>query len=266
MAFIKHYEDCRLLWKSCRFPDKGKPLNVAGMRMFREADNFVFIRWDRLRMATVTPDSTFVVHVKPEGSLQWAFNRLFNIYTQRIATGRYRMGWSNTSRVDDKLPEWFEGMRFNMFTHQCVNEENRPAPRVRVKDATKESEWQRKLRKYVRGWKVRARIGALTNTIDAQLKTALEYRQPLSAPQLIELVEQEDYDVGVALVARECLGWYDAKQVAERGWESGVAYMLRHSWGRRDKAFDLTSMFDRVYRRYRSSVYEKLEIAALIPA
>lgn len=266
MAFIKHYDDCRLLWKSCRFPNKGKPLNVAGMRMLKEADNFVFVRWNRQRMATVTPDNIFVVHLMPEGSHQWAFWRLFNIYTQRITTGRYRMGWSNTNKVDNKLPEWFEGIRFNMFTHQCVNEENRPAPRVRVKDAVKEADWQRKLRRYARGWKVRAKIGALVNAVDTHMKVALEHRQPLSAEQLIELVEQEDYDIATALLARECLGWYDSKHVAERGWEAGIAHVMRHSWGRNEKAFDLPSMFERVYRRYRSSVYGKLGIAALVPA
>jgi len=259
---ILNYDCCRLMWKSCRFPDKGKPLRVQGCRLFKEGDNFVLFRYNE-RIASIAPDSMFTLHVMPEGSLQWALHRIFNLRVHRYGRGKYRVGLQRTPMTDDdQLPKYFTNIRFDMFSHQCVNAAERPPDPVRVKDSAKELDWQRKLRTYVRGWKVRAKIGAIVHSIDAHFPKVYGKYDPLTPQTLVAIVESENYDQSAALIVREALNYWEARQVAEKGWEN---YIRERStmWGYTPAQADISKMFERVYRRHREAVYNMLGISKL---
>lgn len=262
---ILNYDCCRLMWKSCRFPNRGKPIAVQGCRLFREGDNFVLFRYGD-RLASITPDSMFTLHVMPEGNLQWALGRIFNLRVGRYGKGKYRVGLQRTKTDDEgHLPRYFSGIRFDMFSHMCVNESARPPDPVRVKDVARELEWQRALRTYVKGWKVRAKIGALTATINKympELVTAHRYNK-IDSQALIAIVKSEDYDKAAALLVWGALSWWESKRVAELGWEGFLNQAFNQWVANRPSKYDLTVLFDRVYRRCREDIYDSLGIVTI---
>lgn len=263
---ILNYDDCRLHWKSCRSPSKGKPMGVVGTRLFKEGDTFIVFRYNE-HVATIGPDNVLTLRVMPQGSLQWALHRIFHLGTSRKGKGKYDVYLRRTPEKDGNYPRFFPGIRFDMFSHQCVNEQARPLDPVRVKDAARELEWQRKLRRYVKGWKVRDKIGALANSVDEHLKRVISSRRrDLRAEQLISIVETEDYGEAAAVIVLNALTWYQAEELQKRGAVSWLnSTTSNYNYWQRPPVSNFADIFDRVYRRHRENIYTMLGIVQVIP-
>jgi hypothetical protein len=172
-ALIKTYEDATKWFATARNPIIGKPLKKWA-RVYKVGDTFEF-RFGNTTFAQLTPDNilTFPLTVMEMKVMSITFSqashRALPILFQRIATGRYAIEhtlasderfnggsvWLNLKR---EAPEYFQGIKFDMNTGKCLNQ--RPRITDAVNDAARK-EWLSKLRKFKRGMKLRAKIGAI---------------------------------------------------------------------------------------------------------
>ncbi len=189
---LKDYADCERMFSTCRYPEKGKPIRTW-CRLYKEQDVYVlkYMMWvfgqqdkdqNTLPIAEFHPDGRIVL---PSDSNEWrnmhaslstALHNAIPILTERMGRGRYRI--AHTGLMDRVTPpreqggnyyqswwdafkehgtEYFAGMTFN-DDGVCTNPQYATSGEI---DTEKRRVWLRMLRRFKRGLKARAKVGAL---------------------------------------------------------------------------------------------------------
>ena len=192
---LKDYADCERMFSTCRYPEKGKPIRTW-CRLYKEQDVYVlkYMMWvfgqqdkeqNTLPIAEFHPDGRIVL---PSDSNEWrnmhaslstALHNAIPILTERMGRGRYRI--AHTGLLDRVTPaigekdirgnyyqswwdafkehgtEYFAGMTFN-DDGVCINPQYATDGEI---DTEKRRVWLRMLRRFKRGLKARAKVGAL---------------------------------------------------------------------------------------------------------
>ena len=193
---LETWDDCNRKFSTTRSPEKGKPIR-NWCRLFKNGQVFElkynYYNGTRETIAEFHPDGRIVL---PSSSTEWQFmhsslsmalHGAIPILTERMGKGRYRI--ANTMFIDKKLQEWrndpnyvpptqspwsshyqewwelfkthgseyFAGMTFNA-EGECTNKRYSTTGEI---DTEKRRVWLRMLRRFKRGLKARAKIGAL---------------------------------------------------------------------------------------------------------
>ena len=182
-AKLKTYADAKAHFSKAKTPSKGRPLNSCG-RLFQVGDEYI-VRVGDMDVAKFTPDNKLVFIVSPKEArtygqtLSSSLYRMIPILWVRVGMQRYRL--QHTAIIDSKIskskpqypwyavnaelktaPELFDGLTFDLSTGDAVN------ARKDLKDSVipdKRAEWLRKLRKFKRNVKLRAKLGAIDGMI-----------------------------------------------------------------------------------------------------
>jgi len=266
---FRSYKSIANHYASVRNPALGKPVS-SFCRLWKEGDKFVFrltwgTHWQEpyqpTPIAEVTPDDvlTFVLPyekmLQSSNSLTMGLHKILPTHLARQKTGVYRIGGMDEFRaareqargdrqhyraqwnwLTTKAPRYFEGIKFNLVTSDCLNP--RPDPSVEVVPERR-TQWLRDLRRYKRGLLTRVKVGALDQHIEWWNITRGEQRKkpwnernqvvPIwAAPELVaELVacmKANEYPVSMLknFVASTGIGWRgdmtngDVKDAVER--------------------------------------------------
>lgn len=187
---LKDYADCERMFSTCRTPAKGKPIRTW-CRLFKneygtygDVYELKYISYGNRTtpIAEFHPDGRIVL---PSDSHSWqgmhsslsmALHNAIPILTERMGKGRYRI--SHTDLVDRVTPareqggnyyhnwwgalrehgvEYFAGMTFDK-NGVCTNVQHAVTGEV---DPEKRRIWLRMLKRFKRGLKARAKVGAL---------------------------------------------------------------------------------------------------------
>ena len=191
MNIIKSYKDTEKLWATCRSKKKGKPLN-AGWRMFKEKSTFVICMPDWKAngfhykpVASITPNNRITMLLSREELLRnsntivMVFHKITPIMVQRFDKGKYRIGgqpsvhrpyrWPSITK--DNSQQYYKGIKFDLVSGVCIN----PEPDESVEPIPeKRKVWLRDLKRFKRGLKARAKVGALTMHIQDANKMRTE--------------------------------------------------------------------------------------------
>jgi len=182
---LKDYADCERTFSTCRTPAKGKPIR-SWCRLFKNQDVYElkYISWggETIPIAEFHPDGRIVLPSDSHawqamhGSLSMALHNAIPILTERMGKGRYRI--AHTGLMDRLTPpreqggnyyqswweafkengtEYFAGMTFN-DDGICTNVQHAVSGEI---DTEKRRVWLRMLRRFKRGLKARAKVGAL---------------------------------------------------------------------------------------------------------
>ena len=183
---LQDYADCERMFSTCRNPEKGKPIRTW-CRLFKNQDVYevCYVPWNYEKGAVIAefhPDGRIVL---PSDSLSWknmhaslsmALHNALPLLTVRMGKGRYRI--AHTVLMDRVTPtreqegnyyrnwwdsfkehgtEYFAGMTFN-DDGVCINPQYATDGEI---DVEKRRTWLRMLRRFKRGLKARAKVGAL---------------------------------------------------------------------------------------------------------
>ena len=187
---LDSYEEVEKFWSKCRFKDKGKPIGSWG-RLFKRGDRFDFHANhfyggdynSNNCFATLYPDNTIEfnlsrVQVRHHGqTLGTSMDNIIPFGIHRIAMMRYRIFdadglipnpekdttvWRRQYEFRKQAPEYFQGIKFNMLTRECLN---RQPDQTNIEIPEKRKEWRKKLALYKKGLKARAKLGAFDSHI-----------------------------------------------------------------------------------------------------
>lgn len=185
-AEITSYDDAVRFFSRAKSPAAGRPFKSWG-RMFKEGNDFV-IKIQSQPVLKITPDNkiSFVID-GPTGrnysnTLSSGIHRAVPLLWIRIGKGRYRVGhtkildqitnkrreeskdkWANPWRVlYEEGQELYKDITFDLITGECVNPQRDLLKSVQPEMRT---EWLRKLRKFKRNVKLRAKLGAIDGMI-----------------------------------------------------------------------------------------------------
>lgn len=190
---LTSYDQAKAFFDKCRTPDKGRhlkgwarlhPVQLEGGGTAYE------VRASSSPIVRFLPDNTleFVCDMQTARAnsitLSQALQRAVPFYWSRIATGRYRVEhikqmkfnestcpnghwWEDGNHLRTKAPEFFEGIKFDLNTGECLNRQpdllDNVNPKVRA-------EWLRDLKAFKKQVAVRAKVGAF----DALLQEAYQ--------------------------------------------------------------------------------------------
>jgi hypothetical protein len=192
---IKTYDDAKAFFAKCRTPDKGRHLkNWARLHPVTLEDGTTAyeVRANGKGIVRFLPDNTleFVCNSltarETSITLSQALQRAVPFYWIRIATGRYRVEhikqmkynesqsptghwWEDGQHLRTKAPEFFEGIKFDLTTGECLN--RKPDILTQV-IPEKRKAWLSDLRKFKKQVKIRAKMGVF----DSLLKTEYDRR------------------------------------------------------------------------------------------
>ena len=187
---LDSYEEVEKFWNSCRFKERGKPIGSWG-RLFKHGDRFDFHanhfyggEFDSSNcFATLYPDNTIefnlsLAQVRNHGqTLGTSMDNIIPFGIHRLAMLRYRIWdddglipnpkeyatvWRRQWEFRKQAPEYFQGIKFNMLTRECLN---RQPDQTNIEIPEKRKEWRKKLALYKKGLKARAKLGAFDSHI-----------------------------------------------------------------------------------------------------
>ena len=217
---LRSYRACEKIFSNVRSPSKGKPLKCAGARMFKETGcdgRHVFVvRNYGERVFTIDMDDVLTLEVIPRVSSKYIVETLAGLYCYHKGENRYRLrmyfGAFIKNQIKD-LPLAFPGMKWNLNTGECLNARLDPK-RERIPEAY--NAWQNKMREYMKGWKVRARIGAIEQTVREHLPNELHYRAwHISDDDFLKYVTEQDYGFGMRHIVMNSLSWYERNSLQQ---------------------------------------------------
>jgi len=189
---LDSYEEVEKFWNRCRFKDRGKPIGSWG-RLFKRGDRFDFHVNPNSRdgdynfrncFASLHPHDTIefnltVEQVRNYGqSLGCSMDNIIPFGIYRIAMLRYKIWdadglipnpqkdstvWRRKWEFRKQAPEYFQGIKFDMLTRECLNRQPDKLPLVEIPE--KRLEWRRKLATYKKGLKVRVAMGCFTSHV-----------------------------------------------------------------------------------------------------
>ena len=183
---VKDYADCERMFSTCRNPEKGKPMR-SWCRLFKNQDVYevCYVPWNYDKGAVIAefhPDGRIVLPSDSHswrnmhGSLSMALHNAIPILTERMGRGRYRIAHTGfldrvtppREQVDNYYQSWWDAFKENAneyfagmtFNHEglCINPQSATSGEI---DVEKRRTWLRMLRRFKRGLKARAKIGAL---------------------------------------------------------------------------------------------------------
>lgn len=169
--FIDSYGDCLEAFKTVRNPLLGKPINGKDMRLYRDRDlSFRLIKGERT-FAVIRDDDTITFTLDSEtlrntiaSNLVYTMNRFLPLGLYRVGPGRYRIGrpkgWDNVKL----LPEYTQGIKFNLTTGQCLNPQ--PDRKHRI-DKEARKVWTKTLATYRKGLYARLKLGVMGDRASA---------------------------------------------------------------------------------------------------
>jgi hypothetical protein len=144
----------------------------------------------------------------------------FGVMMHRFAVGEYacrltepdahlwrsRFWWTEDGKL---APEWRDAPRFKpgmIVNHGIVTgrviERADPAP-TKIRDADKAKAWTKQVKEYGKGWRIAARVGAITghlksvfdelNALDRSARQAYWDSYAVSSTRAVEIIENRDY-------------------------------------------------------------------------
>jgi hypothetical protein len=228
----------------------GKPLGVAGGRMFLEPDGSFRITRYQVAIASVSIDNVLTVHDLPSGHAGTFLWTVFSLASRYIGKDKYRVWldnerwklltayihrnnapeeytkcWTEKEQYVKTRPLAFMGIKFDLGSGECINPRTDPK-RVRVADKFKQ--WQDALREYQKGWRVRAKIGAIRAAVESHITERTDYSEVMHMPmeELVRIVREQDYDRGAAKVVSNCISWWALRDMCKTGrWTVDDAYI-----------------------------------------
>lgn len=212
---LESYDNARALFSTCRSEAKGKPL-PGRWRMFREDDDYVIAmeRWgsyDPLPVCTISPDNVVTFDISEKDLVQYS-NSICMVLWKILPIGiiRKRSGVYSIGPVAEGATRWygypcskrsceyFRGLQIRLGAVEILNPKPNFTDQV-LPDVKKA--WLRDLKRFKKGLKVRAKVGALNGVIEdieqssANWKTTgknfwqfQESRAQVDAPEAVELV------------------------------------------------------------------------------
>ena len=253
---FRSYKEVANYYAGVRRPTLGKPVS-SFCRLWKEDDKFVFkltwgVRWQEhtrpTPIAEVTPDDvlTFVLPyekmLQSSNSLTTGLHKVFPAYLARQKKGVYRIGGvAEFQAAREKMvetgnrspwraqwvwlmteaPRYFEGIKFNLVSSECLNPQ--PDPSVEVVPERR-TQWLRDLRRYKRGLHTRIKVGALDQYItewniirgeqrkkpwNERNQVVPDWRTPLAQQELVRCMKANEYpaDMLAQVVATTGIGW-----------------------------------------------------------
>jgi len=226
---LTSYADMVEYFRKVKTPSKGRPLK-QGVRLYQEGKTFVvkMYNWQRgeeVPWFKVTPKNvvTFLIPLKDvllsSHGLVILLPRIVPVFLCRARKGIYQIAgekamimkpsrWGNDypdwTHYRKTAPEYFKGIKFDLLTGECLN----PQPDQATTELPAQRKvWRSELRRYKRGLKARAKVGALRGFIDEErvairaAKSVWQYRrkvcpkwtEPEWADLLIKSMKKEKY-------------------------------------------------------------------------
>ena len=160
------------MFRTARYPEKGKPIN-SWMRIYKKGRNYeIRITRKEAVLCTILSGNKIRFELSLENLLQGAHVIVGNLWkTLPIAIERKRKGVYHISGTQTEVvkelgylgvlahgQEYRKGITFDMVTGECLNPEAPIADRVIPE---MRSAWLSDLRRFKRGIKARAKVGAL---------------------------------------------------------------------------------------------------------
>ena len=226
-----NYSDLVALWQTCRSKERGKPLNT-GHRLLLAGEKFI-ITYNSYPIAYITPDN--IVELVND-RLSVALYKTLPILVMRYDQDKYRVDHTNKAKTRDTHdywldfnefkseahPQYFEGIRFNLLTGECVNR----LPDLKYRAIPEVSrQWKRDIGAWQRGWKVRQRMG-VTEGYERDI-LALEHialvRAILDQPheerlrEVVKCIKEQDFSVGAYEYLRHYGAMYNPNLDVEAG-------------------------------------------------
>lgn len=177
---LRTYNEAATYFSKGRDKVKGRPLASWG-RLMQNGDTFE-VRVGKDVLGRFTPDNKFTFELDVTGIRRWSctivssMRRALPFDIIRVGTGRYRVqhdkhldmqkfSWGeypDYKKFKSTAPEYFEGIAFSLTTGECMN---RKVDLLDTVNADARKVWLSALRKFKRGIKVRAKLGALDKYI-----------------------------------------------------------------------------------------------------
>jgi hypothetical protein len=162
---INSYSDCLEAFKTVRNPLLGKPINGKDIRLYRDRDLSFRLTKNERTFAVIRDDDT-ITFVLDSGTLRntiasslvYIMGRFLPMGLYRVGPGRYRIGnpssWENVKH----MPEYTQGIKFNLTTGQCLNPQ--PDRKHRI-DKEARKVWTKTLATYRKGLYARIKLGVM---------------------------------------------------------------------------------------------------------
>ena len=207
------YNEAATYFAKGRSKDKGRPLASWG-RVFQVGDTYE-VRIGKDVLGVFTPDNKFEFKLTSAGVRRWSativssLRRALPFDSIRVGTGRYRIPhekhlsmksypwgeYPDWQKVKASAPEYFEGIAFNLTDGSCLNRRADLLDTVNV-DARKL--WLGALRKFKRGIKVRAKLGAFDKyiaevTADRNNRQRPDWDSPEWQKSLADAIRDHDF-------------------------------------------------------------------------
>lgn len=169
--FIDSYGDCLEAFKTVRNPLLGKPINGKDLRLYRDRDMSFRLTKGERTFAVIRDDDTITFVLDSEtmrntiaSSLVYTMNRFLPLGLYRVGPGRYRIGKLNGYDRLKALPEYTQGIKFNLTTGQCLNPQ--PDRKHRI-DKEARKVWTKTLAAYRKGLYARLKLGVMGDRASA---------------------------------------------------------------------------------------------------
>jgi hypothetical protein len=240
MSKLNHYADFAADFKRCRDPLKGRPV-TGWCRMFKDGGDYVLSmpmwKTEPLPLLRVSPDNTATFVMPLDRMLQHSQTIVTSLWrvvpfaVERKRKGVYAVGYKGTSQYYQSIKatgtEYFEGIRFDLSTGRCLN----PRPDMLASvDAEANAKWLHDVKRYKRGLKIRAKLGALDGFFDEVQAAYAEkglysymYALPMWNDQyttelVVESMRNEDYPPEILLrIVQEAAVAYRSRIVTRDG-------------------------------------------------
>lgn len=201
------YSDVAAFFKKARKPHEGRPVSTS--RIFRDGERYILRRYGET-LCEVHPDNTLVLRTIPHGGAGTVMDSLFGLMCSHRGPDKYRVVmrakfaawysrecamkrgyWQELRDYMNEQSYAYVGQRFDMASGECLNPKGDP---VRQRVAEPASAWDKLLRRYQRGWRLRARIGAF-DWVGPAHREAMGQRlsSGLTTRGLQQIITDEDY-------------------------------------------------------------------------
>lgn len=160
---LSSYAHCVHAFKSVRTPVLGKPINGKDTRLYQDRDGSFRLTKGERTFAVIREDNT-ITFTLDSGTLRntiasglvYTMNRFLPMGLYRVGPGRYRIGKLNGYDRLKALPEYTQGIKFDLRTSQCLNPQ--PDRKHRIDKAAR-AVWTKALREYRKGLYTRLKLG-----------------------------------------------------------------------------------------------------------
>jgi hypothetical protein len=217
---FRSYSDVAAFFRKARKPHEGRPVSTS--RVFRDGERYILRRYGET-LCEIHPDNTLVLRTVPSGGAGTVLNTLFGLILHYRAPSKYRVvmrpwlqaalpnnySWQELRDCMNTQSYAFAGQRFDMLSGECLNPKGDP---VRQRVAEPASEWDRLLRRYQRGWRLRSRIGAFDWVGPAHREALGERLSGLTTRGLQQIITDEDYGNEVVMRIFNEFTWKHLRQ------------------------------------------------------